>query len=190
MLLRITRYGEPVLRQIADPVEAFDSGLRQLAKDMHETMLEAEGIGLAAPQVNLPLRLFIVDLQVREREIDFTWDLDGKQPPLDLIFPLVAVNPVVTKDATPGSPYTEGCLSIPGISGDVVRPEGVRMEYQDVDGNPHVLTANGLLARCIQHEADHLDGVLIIDHFSPQDRKGAESKLKRLKRESRDFLRR
>lgn len=190
MLLRITQYGEPVLRQKAAPVEAFDDGLRQLAEDMHETMLDAQGIGLAAPQVDLPLRLFIVDLQVREREIDFSWELDGKKPPLDLVFPLVAVNPVVTKDAMAGSPYTEGCLSIPGVSGDVIRPDGVRMEYQDVDGNPHSLTASGLFARCIQHEADHLDGVLIVDHFSPQTRKSVEAKLKRLKRESRDFLRR
>lgn len=185
MILRITQYGEPVLRKKAATVEVFDDRLRKLAADMHETMLDASGIGLAAPQVDVSLRLFVIDLQVSEREIDFSWELDGKKLPISLIFPLVAVNPVVTMDPVPPTPYTEGCLSIPGVTGSVTRPDQVRMEYQDLNGNPHRLTASGLFARCIQHEADHLDGKLIVDYFSPQERKTAEVELKRLKRESR-----
>ncbi len=188
MLLRITRYGEPVLRKKAEPVRSFDEKLKRLADAMHDTMLDAQGIGLAAPQVDVSLRLFIVDLQLRPKEVDFHWQLDGKQPPLDLILPLAAVNPTVRPDTSYQSPYSEGCLSIPGVSGDVMRPDGVQMDYQDLDGNQHTLIANGILARCIQHEMDHLNGILIVDHFSPQDRKNAEAKLKRLKRESRDFL--
>lgn len=188
MLLRITRYGEPVLRRKAVPVRSFDDKLKRLADDMHETMLEAQGIGLAAPQVDQSLRLFVVDLQLRPKEIDFHWTLDGKQPPLDLVLPLVVVNPTLSKDTAYQSPYSEGCLSIPDVIGDVIRPDGVRMDYQDLNGNRHILIANGILGRCIQHEADHLDGVLIVDYFSPQDRKSAEGKLKRLKRESRDYL--
>lgn len=165
MSLRIVHYNDPILRKKGDAVTVFDPALRKLAKAMIDTMHTAEGIGLAAQQIGEALQLCVVDL--RESSEDFDWLLDGAHPPLSLFMPMIIVNPVITvaKD-TSTEIVEEGCLSFPEIRGDVKRPEEISVKFSDEHGVPHTLVCNGLLARCILHEADHLDGVLFIDRMT------------------------
>jgi peptide deformylase len=191
MPLRVTQYGEPVLRKSGVAVSTFDPGLRRLANEMIETMYEAEGIGLAAQQVGETIQLCVVDVTPPEgQRPDFHYELDGKTPPLDLIMPLVLINPEVEPLASmPGTTVEEGCLSFPDIRGMVERPGAIHCRFQDLDGASHILFCDGLLARCIQHEADHLNGVLFIDRMDTRSLRKVETRIKKLKRETRDFLR-
>ena len=189
MILRITQYGEPILRKVGEPITEFDEALAELAKDMVDTMYEEEGIGLAAQQVDRALQICVIDVRPPEGvEVPFNYNYDGKQPPLDLIMPMAIVNPKVTIIDNTEDVYEEGCLSFPGVNGKVDRPIGVRCEFQDTEGNSHVIEADGLLGRCILHELDHLNGKLFIDLMQKRDLKKNETKIKKLKRESRDFL--
>jgi len=189
MILRVTQYGEPILREVGAAVTEFNAELAKLADDMVDTMYEEEGIGLAAQQIGKALQLCIVDVRPPEGvEVPFNYSYDGKQPPLDLFMPMALCNPKVRIIDDREDVYEEGCLSFPGINGKVIRPIGVRCEFQDVQGNPHVIEADGLLGRCILHEVDHLNGELFIDKMDKRDLKKNESKIKKLKRESRDFL--
>ena len=189
MILRVTQYGEPILRKVGKPITDFDESLAELANDMVDTMYDEEGIGLAAQQVDRALQLCVVDVRPPEgAEVPFNYSFDGKQPPLDLIMPMAIINPKVTITDATEDVYEEGCLSFPGVNGKVDRPVGVRCEFQDTEGNPHVLEADGLLGRCILHEVDHLNGRLFIDLMQKRDLKKNEAKIKKLKRESRDFL--
>ena len=138
------------LRLVSKPVGQIDADIRSLVADMFETMYEAPGIGLAAIQVGVPSRVVVMDLSKRESEAQ----------------PKVFINPEITWSSEEKSPYEEGCLSIPDIHEDVERPARVRVRYRDIDGNPHDEDAEGLFATCIQHEVDHLNGVLFIDHIS------------------------
>jgi peptide deformylase len=187
MLLTVTRYGEPVLRQRGATIAKFDQALAAFARDMRETMIENEGIGLAAQQVGKAVRLFVADLQTRTPEAEKI-TLDGKTVPPALIMPLVVVNPQV--EYAPGETRSseEGCLSFPGVRGKVVRPWAVRLRYQDLQGQPHVLETSGLLARVIQHEFDHVEGVLFIDRMDVKYVEEIEPELKKLKRETRAAL--
>lgn len=165
MSLRIVHYNDPVLRKKGEPVANFSPELRKLAQAMIATMHAAEGIGLAAQQVGEALQLCVVDL--RESSEDFDWLLDGAHPPLSLFMPMIIANPVITiAKNTPTEIVEEGCLSFPEIRGDVKRPEKISVKFDDERGVPHILVCNGLLARCILHEADHLAGVLFIDHMT------------------------
>jgi peptide deformylase len=189
MVLRVTQYGEPILRKVGKPITEFDESLAELADDMVDTMYDEEGIGLAAQQVDRALQLCVIDLRPPEgAEAPFRYSLDGKQPPLELIMPMALANPKVTITDAAEDAYEEGCLSFPGVNGKVDRPIGVRCEFQDTEGNPHVLEADGLLGRCILHEVDHLNGKLFIDRMDKRDLKKNEAKIKKLKRASRDFL--
>ena len=189
MILRVTQYGEPILRKVGKPITDFDESLAELANDMVDTMYDEEGIGLAAQQVDRALQLCVIDVRPPEgAEVPFNYSFDGKQPPLDLIMPMAIINPKVTITDATEDVYEEGCLSFPGVNGKVDRPVGVRCEFQDTEGNPHVLEADGLLGRCILHEVDHLNGRLFIDLMQKRDLKKNEAKIKKLKRESRDFL--
>lgn len=188
MILRVTHFGEPVLKEPGACIETFDDSLRQLAADMLETMYEEEGIGLAAQQVGHALRLFVVDLQVSKSTPEFHYTLDGKTPPLSAIMPMVIVNPVLEPDAAETELYEEGCLSFPGVRGAIERPTALTLHYQDLDGAAHTLVCDGLFARVIQHEYDHVEGVLFIERMTPQVLRPLHAKLKRLKRDSRDFL--
>ena len=189
MILRITQYGEPILRKVGKPITEFDEALAELAKDMVDTMYEEEGIGLAAQQVDRALQICVIDVRPPEGvEVPFAYNYDGKQTPLDLIMPMVIVNPKVTIIDNTEDVYEEGCLSFPGVNGKVDRPIGIRCEFQDTEGNSHVIEADGLLGRCILHEVDHLNGKLFIDLMQKRDLKKNETKIKKLKRESRDFL--
>jgi peptide deformylase len=189
MILRITQYGEPILRQPGRAINEFDASLAELANQMVDTMYDAEGIGLAAQQVDRALQLCVIDVRPPEGvEVPFHYSFDGKQPPLDLIMPMAIINPKVTITDPTEDTYEEGCLSFPGVNGQVERPVGVRCEFQDTEGNAHVVEADGLLGRCILHEVDHLNGKLFIDHMDKRDLKRNEAKIKKLKRASRDFL--
>ncbi len=190
MRLRVTLYGEPILREAGAPITEFNDELKQLAKDMFETMYDEEGIGLAAQQIDQALQLCVVDVRPpKGADPSFNYSFDGKQPPLDLIMPMAIINPKISIIDATEDVYEEGCLSFPGVNGKVIRPIGVRCEFQDVDGHPHVLEADGLLGRCILHEVDHLNGVLFIDKMNKRDLMKNEAKIKKLRRASRDFLR-
>ena len=189
MILRVTQYGEPILRKVGEPITEFDEALAELANDMVDTMYEEEGIGLAAQQVDRALQICVIDVRPPKGvDAPFNYNYDGKQPPLNLIMPIAIVNPKVTIIDNTEDVYEEGCLSFPGVNGKVDRPIGIRCEFQDTEGNPHVIEADGLLGRCILHEVDHLNGKLFIDLMQKRDLKKNETKIKKLKRESRDFL--
>lgn len=188
MILRVTQFGEPVLKEKGASVEIFDEALAQLAADMFETMYDEEGIGLAAQQVGHAIQLFVMDLQVSSREPDFAYTFDSKTPPLELIMPLAVVNPVLELDPSETGLYEEGCLSFPGVRGQIERPLALKMRFQDLKGNPHEITCDGLFARVIQHEYDHLQGTLFTERMSAKTLLPLQSKLKRLKRDSRDFI--
>lgn len=141
---------DPLLREVSKPIERVDSDVRKLADDMLETMYDAPGIGLAAIQIGVARRLLVIDV-AREGE--------EKQP-------LVVINPEIVAASEARSVYEEGCLSIPDYYAEVERPAEVTVRFVDRDGKEQVLEAAGLLATCLQHEIDHLNGVLFIDHIS------------------------
>jgi peptide deformylase len=169
---RIYETPDPVLRQISKPVETFDDALKTLVTDMLETMYEAPGIGLAAVQVGVPVRLLVIDLQEPEQE--------GGEPVRD---PRVFINPEILWHSDIEVPYTEGCLSVPEQYAEVMRPDKIRARWQDVDGKTHEQEIEGLLAVCLQHEMDHLNGVLFIDHLSRLKRDMVLKKLAKWRKE-------
>jgi peptide deformylase len=179
MSLPIVHYNDPILRKKGAKITAFDAGLTQFAANMIATMQAAHGIGLAAQQVGRALQLFVVDL--RAAEMDFIWELDGAKPPLELFMPLTLINPVLTvRPDTDEYIFEEGCLSFPGIRGDIIRPDAITVKFQDECGIPHVLACDGLLARCIQHEFDHLKGTLFIDRMGKKVRTSVDQAVKEL----------
>lgn len=184
MSLPIVHYNSPVLRKKGAKISSFDPALRKLADEMITTMHEARGIGLAAQQIGKAIQLCVVDL--REAEADFTWELDGAHPPLELFMPMAIVNPELTLLPSPKDSYEEGCLSFPDIRGDIDRPDAISIKFQDADGTPHQMTCNGLFARCIQHEVDHLNGVLFIDRMSKKVRSPLEKAIKQLAQETKE----
>ena len=145
------------LRLVSKPVEAVTPEIKALVADMFETMYDAPGIGLAAIQIGVPLRVVTIDLSKPEAK-------EGEEP--EPRKPQVFINPQVTWSSEEFSAYEEGCLSIPEYYEEVERPAEVKVRYMDLDGKAHEIAAEGLLATCLQHEIDHLDGVLFIDHLS------------------------
>lgn len=184
MVLPIVHYNSVILRKKGVNVTAFDAALARLAADMIDTMHEAAGIGLAAQQVGQAIQLCVVDL--RQAESDFQWEFDGARPPLEIFMPLVLVNPVVTVVQEPSTSYEEGCLSFPEIRGDVVRPDQLTAKFKDLKGVAHTLVCNGLLSRCVQHEVDHLNGVLFIDRMDKPVLAALDPELKALKKQTRE----
>jgi len=184
MLLPIVHYNHPVLRKKGAKITVFDAALAELANDMIETMHHAEGIGLAAQQIGRAIQLCVVDL--REGKWEYEWELDGAKPPLDLYMPLALVNPAITILPSDETVYEEGCLSFPQIRGDVVRPDAISVAFKDVFGTPHVLQCTGLLSRCIQHEVDHLNGVLFIDRMDKKVRAELDKPVRLLAKETRE----
>ena len=158
---------DPVLRQVSKPVGAIDSDVKKLAQEMFETMYDAPGIGLAAIQIGVPLRMLVIDLAKED---------EPKQPQ-------IFVNPEVVERSDERSVYEEGCLSIPDYYAEVERPASVRVRYVDGNGQEQELQADGLLATCLQHEIDHLDGVLFIDHISKLKRDMVVRKFRKLAKE-------
>jgi peptide deformylase len=184
MALTIVRFNDPGLRKKGAKVTLFNAALRALADEMIATMHAAAGIGLAAQQVGRAIQLCVVDL--REVQNEFDWELDGAKPPLELFMPMVVANPEVTPVPEPELVYEEGCLSFPEIRGDVTRPDEIAVTFQDGHGTPHTLRCNGLLSRCIQHEADHLNGVLFIDRMDKETLAVLDPALKALKKRTRE----
>ncbi|MBW4530209.1 MAG: peptide deformylase [Aphanothece saxicola GSE-SYN-MK-01-06B] len=150
--LEIHKLGSKELRAPARRISKVDASVRDLARDMLRSMYTAKGIGLAAPQVGVHRQLLVIDL-----------DLEEAATP-----PLVLINPEITAAGASFNTYEEGCLSIPGVYLDVVRPSVVEVTYRDETGRPRRLKADGLLARCIQHEMDHLHGVLFVDRVTDE----------------------
>lgn len=162
----------------------FGKSLADFAAEMISTMHQAHGIGLAAQQVGRAIRLCVIDL--RGADADFDWRLDGAKPPLELFMPMVVANPrvVVVKGARTAV-SEEGCLSFPEIRGDVERADAVTVKFQDQLGVAHTLECNGLLARCVQHEVDHINGVLFIDRMDKATRAGLEEAVKALAKQTK-----
>jgi peptide deformylase len=184
MSLPIVHYNDPILRKKGEKITVFDAALLKLANQMAASMHAAEGIGLAAQQVGKALQLCVLDL--RPSDADFKWELDGAKPPLDLFMPMAMANPKITPLAgTDELIYEEGCLSFPQIRGDIVRPDAITVTYQDENGVPHTLRCDGLLSRCVQHEADHLNGVLFIDRMEKKVRATVEDAIKALAKATR-----
>ena len=171
-ILRILEIPDPVLRQLSTPVEAVDDEVRALIADMFETMYDAPGIGLAAVQVGELKRLLVMDLQEPAEE--------GGEPLRD---PRVFINPEILTRSDDQVPYTEGCLSVPDQYGEVLRPATIRARWLDESGATHEEELTGLIAVCLQHEIDHLNGVLFIDHLSRLKREILLKKLAKMRKE-------
>ena len=182
MVLEIVQYGHPVLRQKCRPVAEVTDETRKLAEDMIETMRDAHGVGLAAPQVGIDLRMAVVDVSHDPECITYL-KVNGEDAELDSIMPLVFINPEIEFGKDKESD-TEGCLSIQGISADVRRPESVKVKLPQLDGSTLEIETDGLLARALQHEIDHLNGVLFVDRLNSAAKLSARRKLKRLLEEN------
>ena len=174
-VLRIYETPDPVLRQISSPVEKVDDELRALVADMFETMYEAPGIGLAAVQVGVPKRLLVMDLQEPENP-------DDPESPV-VKEPRVFINPEILSHSDQEVPFLEGCLSVPDQYAEVMRPDRIRARWLDEQGEKHEEDLDGLLAVCLQHEMDHLEGVLFIDHLSKLKRDMVLKKLAKTRKE-------
>jgi peptide deformylase len=166
MRLELRYYGDPILREKCAPVEQFGRELAEEAEAMVDTMFRERGIGLAAPQVGMTKRL-IVALQMKDSE-----DVDAD--------PMVLVNPRVIERSKTTWEFEEGCLSIPGVVGKVVRSQEAIVAYQDVEGNEHTVEASGMFARILLHEIDHLDGRLFVDYLSSAQKSLIKPELKRI----------
>ena len=182
MVLEIVQYGHPVLRKKCRPVEEVTDKIRQLAEDMIETMRDAHGVGLAAPQVARDIRMAVIDVSHDPECISFL-KVNGEDAELASIMPLVFINPEIDFGKAKESD-TEGCLSIQGINADVRRPESVKAKLPQLDGGVLEIETDGLLARALQHEIDHLNGVLFVDRLNAAAKLSAKRKLKRLLEEN------
>lgn len=178
MILEICQYGDPVLRKKCRPVEDIDDATRKLADDMIETMIDANGVGLAAPQIGKDIRMAIVDVSHDPECITFL-KVNGEDAKMEDYMPLVFINPTLELGG-PRESDTEGCLSIHEINSAVRRPSIVKATLPQLDGSVIELETDGLLSRAIQHEVDHLNGVLFVDRLSPASKVGVRRKLKRL----------
>lgn len=165
--LTILRFPDPRLRKVARPVDEVDDSVRRLADDMLETMYAARGIGLAATQVNRDLRVLVMDLSEQRDQ------------------PRVLINPEIV-ERTGAQVCEEGCLSVPGEYAEVERAEQIRVRALDRDGEAYEIDADGLLAVCIQHEIDHLDGKVFVDYLSPLKRRMIEKRLKKAAAQQRE----
>lgn len=170
-ILPIIEAPDPRLKTVSTPVEAFDEALQTLIDDMFETMYDAPGIGLAAIQVGVPKRLLVMDLQEKNEETGAT-----------IREPRVFINPEILQTSEEMSVYNEGCLSVPDQYADVERPKTVRARWLDREGKRHEQDLGEMLATCLQHEMDHLEGILFIDHLSKLKRDMVLKKLQKARR--------
>ncbi len=169
MIYPIVAYGDPVLKKVATPIEKGSIDLQKLSEDMFETMYESHGVGLAAPQIGMSIRIFVVDGGPLDEE-----KLVG--------FKKVFVNPTIIEESGEEWAFEEGCLSIPTIRADVYRKEKLKIHYFDTDWNEFIEEYDGLAARIIQHEYDHLEGVLFTDKLSVMKKRLLKSKLTNISR--------
>jgi peptide deformylase len=179
MVLPIVEYGHPALRAKGRRIEKIDARIRKLSEDMIDTMVDANGVGLAAQQVGLPLQLCVIDVLDAEEPGEML--IDGAAVPLEDYMPLTLINPDLTLSGNVES-MKEGCLSFPGMQGSIPRPAVVQVTSRTLDDQPLEFTATGLLARAVQHEHDHLHGILFIDRMEPADREATASVVEKLLR--------
>ena len=151
--LEIYKLGDDELRKNAKRISKVDNSIRLLAKEMLQSMYSAKGIGLAAPQIGIQKELIVIDVNFEDSAAE----------------PLILINPEISDYGTTLNSYEEGCLSIPGVYLNVVRPSTIKLKFRDEMGRPRKMKADGLLARCIQHEMDHLKGVLFVDRVSSKE---------------------
>ena len=183
MRLSILQYGDPILRTKGKPIDKIDAHIRELAQNMIETMHAASGVGLAAQQIGEALQLTVLDVsEVEDRPS--TMKLNGESIDPKIAMPLVLINPQIDLGAETEK-GTEGCLSFPEITGEIVRAKSITVRAQNLDGEPIEIETTGFLARAVQHEVDHLNGILFIDRMSTAAKIGLSSKLKRLQKETR-----
>ena len=185
-LREILEVPDPRLKIVSKRVEAFDDELKTLAADMLETMYAAPGIGLAAIQVGVPLRLLVIDLQEPDPDAEpEVCTAHGGEPhthqPVKRT-PRVFINPELLEPSEELSIYNEGCLSVPEIYAEVERPARIRARWQDIDGKVHEEAMDGLMATCLQHEMDHLEGILFIDRISRLKRQMAIKKIEKARK--------
>jgi peptide deformylase len=183
MILEIVKYGHPALREKGREVQPTDENIAQLAEDMLDTMHDAHGVGLAAQQVGVPVQLTVIDVSGIEDRPSAMW-IDEQEVPIEDYMPLILLNPKLRLSQEKES-GNEGCLSFPDITAEIVRAEGVRCQALRLDGTEIEFEAAGLLARALQHEVDHLHGVLFIDRMNAATKASLAGKLKRLQKETR-----
>jgi peptide deformylase len=164
MIYPVTVFGDPVLRKLAEPIDSDFPNLKEFIQNMFETMYNSDGVGLAAPQVGQAIRIFVID--------SITEDEDA-EPGIKRAF----INPEILEKSGDEWVMNEGCLSLPEIREDVVRPETVKIKYLDEDFNEHIEVFNGFTSRVIQHEYDHLEGVMFVDYLNPLKKRILKSKL-------------
>lgn len=186
MILTVLKYGHPVLRQKGVRVESVTAEIRALIADMKETMYAAKGIGLAAQQVGKALQLAVVDVR-GATDRPSTLHLDGQPAEVADFMPIVLINPRVTPFADPAA-GPEGCLSFPELYGEVSRPESVEVTALNEKGKPFGFRCGGLLARAVQHEVDHLNGILFIDRMSAASKKEIKPELDALQAATKEAL--
>ena len=162
MILPIIAYGDPVLRKDCEPISEAYPNLKELIANMYETMYDAFGVGLAAPQVGLPIRLFVIDTTAFAEDEDLAKEEQEQLKDFKRVF----INAEILEETGDEWAFNEGCLSIPDVREDVFRKPRLKMKYQDEDFKPHVEEFEGLVARVIQHEYDHIDGILFTDKLS------------------------
>ena len=175
-ILDVKKFGNPVLRKVAEPISEIDDSIRELAEEMIDTMYEENGIGLAAPQVGRSLRIFVIDTNFEGEE----YQSEGEKYLCEKM-PIALINPVITSDSGDKVPFEEGCLSIPAINANVIRPSVIQLKAQTLDGEEIDMEFGGLTSRCMQHEIDHLDGVLFTDRAEKEDLKLVAKKLELLR---------
>lgn len=183
MSLTIHFYGDPILREPAAPIRIVTPEIRALADDMIAKMHEAEGVGLAAQQIGKALAICVVAVP-----LDYDTDADGARLNPGVDMPLVLLNPVITAYSKKTNTHEEGCLSFPGIRGNIDRSTEITLRYMNLDGQPREMVLRDFLARVVQHEVDHLNGVLFIDLMSAPKRLVLSKRLKRMKEETEEKL--
>lgn len=171
MILPIYAYGQPVLKRVAEPIDADYPDLQQLIADMYETMEQANGVGLAAPQIGRSIRLFVIDSVPMQEEGEESKGLRQ-----------VFINAEILEEAGDDWSYGEGCLSIPDLTGDVDRPEEITIRYQDENFVTHTRTFDGMNARVIQHEYDHIEGILFTDLLKPLKKRLVKRRLEKIRK--------
>ena len=188
MILQILQYGDPVLRAKGDRIETIDDRIRELAANMIETMHAAHGVGLAAQQIGEALQLTVLDISAVEDDRPSMLKLDGQDVDPKTAMPLVLINPEIDLGGET-EVGVEGCLSFPEITGDIERAQSVTVRAQTLEGGAIQVEAGGFLARAIQHEGDHLNGILFIDRMRSAAKAALSSRLRRLQKETRRGVR-
>lgn len=173
MILPIIAYGDPVLRKVAEDISPEYANLKELISNMWDTMYNASGVGLAAPQIGLPIRLFVVDTTPFSSDEDLTPEEQKQLSGFKQVF----INAQIEAETGKEWPFNEGCLSIPDVREDVTRRDTIKISYLDENFEAHVKTYDGLLARVIQHEYDHIEGILFTDKLSALKRRMLKGRL-------------